>query len=560
MTGRRSATWTVPPGLPGGTTLLDALRDEGIAVPAECGGVGTCGLCLVRLSPAPEPGAADLEQLDADRLAAGWRLACATPALPGTVVHLPEGVHRAPASARAATRRKPSVVPHPGRPGGGIGRVRAAGAKGDAALAVDLGTTTVCVALVSLRDGAILAEASASNAQRSFGGDVVSRIEYGGRGPAELARLRDAAIASVSEAAEAACALAGLDPSAVSGGSVACNPTMAHLLLGANPAPLGRAPFRLVVAGTVILAAKRIGFPGDPDGLVTVLPPVSATLGGDAVGGAVALGLDRPAGGVRLLVDVGTNTEMVLAEPSRHRWLAASAASGGAFEGASISCGVRFGPGAVTAVGWDGGDLSATVEGGGPPRGLSGSGLLGLIALLRRFDVVDPTGRLKARGEAFESAPPALTGRLLPLADGEQRFLVARTAGGVVSLSASDIRQFQLAKGAIRAALDILLEEGGVAPGDVAEIFLAGAFGTGIDEDAALDTGLFPAPFRGRFSRAGNASLAAAVESIRDGRFLDRADTLAGGIRALSLPDHPAFQERFLAAMDFRQVFRPGCR
>jgi uncharacterized 2Fe-2S/4Fe-4S cluster protein (DUF4445 family) len=548
---RTRATWTVPSGLAPGTTLLDALRDEGIVVPAECGGVGTCGLCAVRVAPAPEPSTADREHIDAARLAEGWRLACGTQALRGMVVHLPEGALRAPVSARAATRRRRDADPPGGAFDDGAGDAPADGSPAGLALAVDLGTTTVCVSLVSRQDGARLADATAPNAQRAFGGDVVSRIEYGSRGPAELARLRDAAADSIRAAAGDACRDAGVLPGEIAGGAIACNPTMAHLLLGANPAPLGRAPFRLVVPGTVILPAGRIGFPGAPDALVTLLPAASATLGGDAIGGAVAQRFDRGGDAARLLVDVGTNTEMILCPGGRRAPLAASAASGGAFEGASISCGMRAGPGAVSSAWWSGEALAVAVEGGGEPQGVSGTGLLDLVALLRRFGLVDPSGRMLPREALYGKVPPELLGRLLPAGEEGGRFLVARAKRGAVTLSAADIRQFQLAKGAVRAALDLLLEAGGLAAGDVAEAAIAGAFGAGIDEGSAVAVGLFPDAFRGRLTRAGNASLAAAVESVRNARFVRRVDAFAGQLRTLSLPDQPTFQERFLAAMAF---------
>jgi uncharacterized 2Fe-2S/4Fe-4S cluster protein (DUF4445 family) len=540
------ATWTVPPDVAPGTTLLDALRDEGIAVPAECGGIGTCGLCAVRMSPAPAPSAADIEKLSAALLGEGWRLSCGAAARAGTVVHLPADAIRVPASARAKGKRRPEGGPSEAAPP----RRAPAGGTGFS-LAVDLGTTTVAAALVRLPGGETVAEGSAPNAQRPFGADVVSRIEYGSRGPSELARLRNAAAESIHAAAADACRAAGVPVEAIGGGAIACNPTMAHLLLGANPAPLGRAPFRLVLDGTVILAAKRIGFPGAPDALVTLLAAASATLGGDALGGAVALGFDRPSHDARLLVDVGTNTEMVLSAPGRRAPAAASAASGGAFEGTSISCGMRAEAGAVVAAGWSGESLSLEVAGGLSPRGLSGSGLIDLVALLRRSGIVDPSGRMRGRDELYGIAPPGLLGRLLPGPPGEGRFLVSRERGVDVTLSAADIRQFQLAKGAIRAALDLLVEEAGLAPGDFAEVALAGAFGAGIDEENAIAVGLFPEAFRGRFRRAGNRSLSAAVESVRDQRFPERVEAFSRRLRTLSLPGLPAFQERFLSAMAF---------
>jgi uncharacterized 2Fe-2S/4Fe-4S cluster protein (DUF4445 family) len=212
---------------------------------------------------------------------------------------------------------------------------------------------------------------------------------------------------------------------------------------------------------------------------------------------------------------------------------------------------MRAEAGAVVAAGWSGEALSLAVAGGTVPRGISGSGLVDLVSLLRRFGVVDPAGRMLGRGELFGVAPPELLGRLLPGPAGEGRFLVSREEGVAVTLSAADIRQFQLAKGAIRAALDILVEEAGLASGDFAEVALAGAFGAGIDEENAIAVGLFPAAFRGRFRRAGNRSLAAAVEAVRDPRFAGRVEGFSRRLRTLSLPDLPSFQERFLAAMEF---------
>ncbi|MCL5884217.1 MAG: ASKHA domain-containing protein [Deltaproteobacteria bacterium] len=530
----------VPPDVAADRLLLDLLRDAGFILPAVCGGRGTCGACAVRVEPPSQPTAADGRFFSKEQIRAGYRLACLARPDAGMAVFLPHRRERGEARAAAA-----AIGP----------------ATGEVGLAVDAGTTTVACALVSLRGGRILAEAAVPNGQAAFGADVISRIEYASRGREELARLRDALAGSVRAAATAALRAVRIPERSLSGGAVAGNPTMIHLLVGADPVPLGRAPFRLAFTGPARFPAAALGFPGDGDAPVSILPLAGVTLGGDVIGGAVALGMDRSRG-PRLLLDVGTNAEMVLAAPrpgarggegrrGRPAAWAASAASGGAFEGGSISCGMRAGRGAITGVAWEEGDIRLRVEGGGPPAGLAGSGLVALVALLRRFGVLDESGRMRSREELFGAAPPGIAGRVIAGRDGERAFLLARVPGSERLLTASDVRRFQLAKGAIRAGLEILLAEAGIDPEDLATVHLAGAFGGGLGEEGAVVTGLLPAAFRGKLDRAGNASLMAASEAARTPGFLARSARFARRLEILNLADHPAFPSRFLAAMEF---------
>jgi uncharacterized 2Fe-2S/4Fe-4S cluster protein (DUF4445 family) len=544
----------IVPGRTGpAASLLDVLRDAGFRVSAVCGGRGTCGGCTVRVDPAPAASPAEVRLLPPSGIEDGYRFACLVTAVPGMRVFMPGRDAAEPAVSVAAPGRPPAPAVQPVSEWGVSPAF--AGSGGEAGLAVDLGTTTVSCALVARPGGAVLAEAAVPNGQTDYGGDVISRIEYASRGPRELARLRDAAVSSIRSAAAAACRAAGIPERALRGGAVAGNPTMIHLLVGADPTFLGRAPFRLAFRGAARLPAAAVGFPGPGDAPVAILPAGGVTLGGDVIGGAVALGLPR-ARAPRLLIDVGTNTELVLRVPGRGARrkasaLAASAASGGAFEGAAVSRGMRAGPGAVTGAAWDGKDLRLTVSGGGPAAGLAGSGLLDVVALLRRFGILDPSGRMRDRAEAAGAAPTALAGRIVRAGSGEPAFLIAPVPGRAVLLTAGDVRQFQLAKGAIRAGIDILLSEAGIGAEDVAAVHLCGAFGTGISGESAVATGLFPAPFRGKLVRSGNSALMAAVLALRDPALPARAARFAGSLRAVSLADHPDFPSRFLASMAF---------
>lgn len=521
------------------------LRDAGVCLPAVCGGRGTCGGCAVRVDPPPLPGPADKKFFSSEQLRAGYRLACLAPAVPRAAVFVPAAQEAGPeAPFWAAGRRKESPALR---------------------LAVDAGTTTVACALVQPETGRILAHGAAPNEQGAFGGDVIARIEYASRGKKELARLRDALAQSVRAAAKSACRAAGAPEESLRGGAVAGNPAMIHFLSGADPTGLGRAPFSLAFTGPVLFPAGALGFPGDPAALVSVLPMAGVTMGGDAIGGAVALGMDR--GTVpRLLLDVGTNAEMILVAPrgaaaanerlgGRAGAWAASAASGAAFEGAGISCGMAAGPGAITGARWEEKDIRFRVEGGGLPLGLAGSGLVDLVAILLRFGLLDGSGRLATRREVAGIAPFALAGRLIEWRGGEAAFLIARAAGRVLALTASDVRRFQLAKGAIRAGIETLLAEGRAAPESLERVFLAGAFGHGLDAGSAAATGLVPPAFLGKLARAGNAALAAACLAAADPDYALRAARFARRMKVVELAGHREFPSRFLSFMAFPAPF-----
>jgi uncharacterized 2Fe-2S/4Fe-4S cluster protein (DUF4445 family) len=483
----------------------------------------------------------DERLLSPEEIRGGVRLACLHRARPSLVVGVPSDL---PA---------PPPVAAPPRP---AARGRRRGGKASLALAADLGTTTIAVALVDRATGEVAGRGSAPNGQWPFGGDVVSRASLSEESKADYRRLRRALQESLREAALDACRDGGVPYGSLSGGAAAANPAMACFLLGAPLSTLFRAPFSLPAKGGTELPASALGWPGRKDGAVYLFPLAHPTVGGDAVAGAVLCGLDRP-GGAELLVDVGTNTEMVVRIPRGDtpaggkrapRLLSVSAASGGAFEGAAISCGSRAVPGAVLAASFDGDSLVLDTLGGGEAKGLAGSALMDLCALLVAAGIVTQDGRMRSLQELPPTVPPGLAGRVLP--GPPPSFLVARPrAGRPVTLTASDVRQYQLAKGAVRVALDLLLDAAGLEAREVERVHLLGAFGDGIREEAAFATGLFPEALRGKIAKGGNGSLDGAVEALRSPAFVRRAGGLARRLSFLSLPERTDFAGRFLASL-----------
>ena len=583
--------------VPAGVSVFEAASWAGITVDSTCGGRGTCGKCRVRLL------AGDLPPTEGDRrtfsegeLDEGWRLACrsklgeaplaleidvpalltkpkaallghgrhvllspatqkhrlelAPPtlddqapdlvrlrrALPDFELEVPLTVLRAlPDALRAAAFEVTAVV---------VGNRLVAVEPGDTSaecfgVALDLGTTTIVAALIDLTSGAIVALGSELNGQERFGSDVISRITHAMETPAGLAELREAALASINELLARLLRSAGVAGERIYHAVVAGNSTMLHLLLAVDPAALALAPFAPAFAEPLDLSAHEVGLPLHPEARVETFPLVGAYVGADIVAGALATGIGR---GERysLLVDIGTNGEIVLGTPTRI--LAAAAPAGPAFEGAQIRCGMRASDGAIEAVRM-GDTVELDIVGGGDPRGICGSGLADTVAGLLQTGLLDPSGRLKRRDEA---AAHPLAEQLVEI-DGAPAF---RLADGV-ELTQHDVRALQFAKGAIAAGVRILLTEAAVDAEQLDEILLAGSFGTYIDPASARAIGLVPSVDLGLVASAGNSSLEGAKMALLSFREQQLGLALASRIEYVELSGRPDFNEAFTDSLAF---------
>jgi uncharacterized 2Fe-2S/4Fe-4S cluster protein (DUF4445 family) len=407
-------------------------------------------------------------------------------------------------------------------------------------LAVDLGTTTVDIALVDLESGGIAGRMTLLNRQVSFGADVISRAQsfHSDREP-----VRRAALDSLEETARMLLVESGTRASQVLRTVIVGNPIMLHILYGIDPFQLTAAPFAPVVSGALTCRPAALGVGFQRQGNVETLPLVSAYIGADTVGMIVSLGLDGKKE-TALAIDIGTNGEMVLA--NRGRLTAASTAAGPAFEGAQISCGMRALPGAVFGVFIaEDGDLVARTIGGVSPKGICGTGLVSGIAEMLERGVLDSTGRL---AEPDGISLPALRKRLFSV-NGEKAFALSRSFD--VSISQSDVRKLQLAKGAVRTGIDTLLEESGISKDSLEAVYLAGNFGAGLDAAAAMRIGLIPSIPHARVHSVGNAALRGAVLALLSRANKRKADEIARQTEFIELGGSAAFQDRFADAMMF---------
>lgn len=445
------------------------------------------------------------------------------------------------------------------------------------AVAIDLGTTTIAAALVELDSGRTAARSGCLNPQRRHGLDVVARLEYACRSAAnraELQRLVNGELCRlVTELAESA----GIDPAGLEQVAIAGNPTMSHLLLGLPVESLAHPPYRPRSTGSHRVSTADLGWPVQIPAYV--FPSPGGFVGGDTVAFLYGLGINSGTRGEErgtrsgergarteagefeeyvsprtsnleprtcLYLDLGTNGEMVLLAGGK--LLATSAAAGPAFEAGNLSCGMAALPGAIDSVAIEEGRLTWTTVAGARPVGVCGSGVLDAIAMLLQEGVMDGTGRLLAPNEV--DSP--LGSRLAEI-DGERHFVLYRDAAGTVSLSQGDVRQVQLAKGAVRAGIEVLLANGGVKAGDLAEVVLTGSFGAALRLQSLKSIGVLTENMviNARFVREG--ALAGVIRYLIDARAAETVERLASGLRIMPLSGTPAFERYFLEQMDFHK-------
>jgi len=330
--------------------------------------------------------------------------------------------------------------------------------------------------------------------------------------------------------------------------ALAGNATMTHLALGIDPEPLGVAPFIMASRSFEDLLATDLGVHVHPRARAYVFPALGAYVGGDIVAGALASGMDRDRR-IRLFIDIGTNCEILLA--AGDRLLATAAPAGPAFEGAAIRCGMRAAPGAVEGVKISDDDVLLQVIGDVEPLGLAGSGLVDAVAALVAAGLVDPSGRL-IQADA-PGVPPGLAARLQQV--GKERVFVLHFRGGdpaeSLYLSQRDIRELQFAKAAIATGWTLLLEEQGLTAADVAQVVLAGSFGSYLAPSAAVRIGLVPEVATLRIVSAGNVAGEGAKMALLSVRERAAAQALLEEVHYVELSDRPDFNDRFVDRLAF---------
>ncbi|MBN2581196.1 MAG: DUF4445 domain-containing protein [Pirellulales bacterium] len=523
-----------------GTRILEAAAAAGLVVETPCGGEGLCGKCRVLVHEHPaEPTPAERQIFSVEELRQGWRLACQGVIAGPVTIEIPaESLTGTAHQILTHTEQKVVVLPED----------RTAG---DVALAVDLGTTTLAAALLDSATGAELAVAARLNPQSRYGDDVLSRIAFARDQADGPTTLQQAVLEAVNQLLDELCRQSGVAAETIQTAALAGNTAMQHLFCGLDSRGLGEVPFTPAVSERLLLPAGPLGLRIRPEGRAYVFPVIGGFVGGDIVAGILASELTETPGPT-LFVDIGTNGEIVLWADGK--LTAASTAAGPAFEGARISCGMRGSAGAIEKVVVDG-RLRLNVIGDTPPCGLCGSGLIDLAAELLRHGLLSPLGKLLTPDQFPADVPPDL-GRRIILHEGKVAFLLAdaedSATGRPLVLTQRDLRELQLATGAIRAGITILLRRSGLAPGDLDEVFLAGGFGNFIRRSNAQRIGLLPHEIEHhRIRYRGNTALSGAAAAALSLAAQEEAERLARQTEHVNLSADPAFRDTFADSMIF---------
>ena len=496
------------------TLLADALIDMGIAVKTPCGGKGTCGKCMVKVTGALS-GQSPIEA-KALKDKPGMRLACQAVIQGDVEVFMDETSERVQQSC----------------PG-----LRTDSRYG---LACDIGTTTVRVSLIDRKNRNTFLIDSFLNPQRRFGHDVISRIAACSD-PATKGRLSDLIRSSVFNAMLRFLQACGIPAASCELIVLSGNTTMLSLFFGLDVRPLGRYPYEVKTRDFTGFTPTDIGALAFPDAQILALPVLSAFIGGDLMGGLTLCrgsGIEKNA----FFIDLGTNGELFVMNKNKDLF-ATSCAMGPALEGMNIAWGMTAEDGAITAVEDGPGGLAFSMMGSGEPVGISGTALVDLTAILLRRGVIRPDGAF-----CKDLKPSDLPS---PLAAGEIEGMKALRVQGDIRFTQRDIRSLQLAKAAGLAASRILLKESGMDASAIEQVLIAGAFGEHLNLENFKALGFLPDFPNALWQFLGNTSLKAAEISCMDATFMNKASSFRDQVREVELALRPGFQDEFIDCTTF---------
>ena len=593
-----------------GQTVLEAARAAQLEIVATCGGRGTCRSCRVKIleGDVPPPTVQDRIQLGHDAVRERFRLSCQTTLVSDcTVLIAPpqaESGHQILGAGTPFTSERSAllnsgvdkhlIVAEAAAPehhqASDVDRIAAALPEalsrdfpldvlrkipavlrkqkglitvtafdnavidveaGDTreqkyGMAIDLGTTTIVGTLLDLDSGEQVAEACNLNPQAAYGGDLVSRIAFVQFDEKNLAILRARALNAINDLITETCKRANVASGRIYKIVMVGNTCMHHIFLGIDVSYIGLAPYAPVVRRPVVFSAKELPLKAAPNARVCLLPNVGGFVGADAIGAIIATRLYE-SDKIRLVVDIGTNTEVAMG--SRDKLMACSAPAGPAFEGGQIKHGMRAAVGAIERVDIDQ-EVRCKTIGGAAPIGICGSGLIDAVAKMLDAGLLDSGGALcEANRKAL---PPNLRNRVRDTEHGPEFVIVRADQSGKnedITITQADIRQLQLAKGAIYSAILMLQRVMGIKDEQIEEVMLCGAFGNYMNIASALRIRLLPPLPLEKVTYVGNAAHAGAAMALLSETVRNQASAIAQRIEHVGLAEQPGFQELFVDAL-----------
>jgi len=581
-----------------GAVLLDCARGLGVDIVSLCGGTGNCGKCIVQVingevSPIHED---EKKCLEEDKLSQGYRLACRTNVLYNVKVRIPpesftipqrtqiEGedieiqvdplVHlydltlTAPTleNSQADSERLLAAL----RVNYGLQdiemdfavmrqlpplareldwKMRVAVRKNEIigilpvahkalGIAVDIGTTKVAVYLMDIETGATLAARGIMNPQIAYGEDLITRLASVSKEASNGELLHRVMSDALNETITEMCAQAGFDQSQIVDSVMVANTAMHHLFLHLPTKQLSGVPFAATVTAPVNLKVREVGINFAPGAYVHMLPNISGYVGADHVSTLLATGMHKSQG-VVLAIDIGTNTEICLS--NNRKMSSLSCASGPAFEGAHIRHGMRAADGAIEKIRIVDSKVEYLTIGGKDPVGICGSGILDALAHLHRNGIIDKRGKMADHPLIRDNGK----GKEFLIVDKSK----SNSPGPDITLTQDDVRELQLAKGAIKAGIEVLLKVYKIETDDIDQVIIAGAFGTYIDVESAIEIKMLPNLPLEKFRQVGNAAGMGAKIALMSVEQRREAEAFAKTIGCIGLSSYPRFNMIFSTSM-----------
>jgi len=541
------------------TTILEAARSVGVAIESPCGGVGVCGKCKVRVDTRDMGGVESPVNrfLPETERALGYVLACEAKVLGDITVFRENQEDNASLQILSSGKEiKLNLNPYIAKRyddvsgttsvyGGEdlLSREDGNTVSANYGLSLDIGTTTLVLTLINLNGGEELGSASALNPQAVYAQDVLSRIKFASEEDG-LRFMRNVLTEEINRMIGELASRSGIDTENIYEIVYSGNTCMLHLATGVSPESLGRYPYTPAIRGAQSVDSAALGINMSKRGIVYLPPIISPYVGADITSGLLAVSLFERRG-VTLFVDIGTNGEMALGVNGKV--FAASTAAGPAFEGMNISYGMRAGAGAIERVEISDGKITTKVICGGAPVGICGSGLVDAAGELVVNGIIGKNGRF---------SPPENTAFPLNFIKTENGKTAFRLVGDV-SLSQNDIRQIQLAKGAIRAGIEFLLKEHRIKPEDVDSVLIAGSFGYHLRAESLINIGLLQKEFRGKIEFVGNTSGTGGKAFLLDCRHRKEMEEKVKTVSSLELANMPDFDRLFVKCLNFCQISTP---
>lgn len=502
-------------------TILDFLRENNICLNAACNGLGICGKCKIKIENV-KAFESEREVLGDKDIDAGYRLAC---------MHSVDECDKE-TILKDIKESTGSVV----LTDGFMPKFSHTNICDKYGIAIDIGTTTVAMELIDLSNAAIIAKASETNSQIAFGFDVMSRIAYTMENVDGLFKLQKSIVNTLNMLIDRLQADTGKRREDITEITVAANTVMCHILLGESVEGLGKYPFSPVFTKSRSVRAFDIGIKSDAT--VTTLPHISGFVGSDIVAGVYASGLCEDDKNL-LFIDIGTNGEIVL--KSGNKLLATSCATGPALEGMNISCGMRAGDGAIDDFCIDENKLSYTTVGNRAAVGICGSGVLAMVRELLKNNIINGRGAIdiEKQKKAYD---------FIAFDKSDKPFI---KISDDINFTTKDIRQVQLAKGAILSGILALVSKAKLELNDISKVYIAGQFGKYISVDSFFGVGLLPIEFFNKVEYLGNTALAGAYMALLDKYAIENMSLLSNKTEFFELSRLDNYDRIFAKALRF---------